>query len=71
MNAGRYFVLDGADGCGKSTQAAALVDWLAANGRPVLHVREPGSTPVGEALRELLLSPRTGELQPTTEALLF
>lgn len=66
-----YVALDGPDGCGKSTQAAALATWLDAEGADVLHVREPGSTPVGEALRSLLLSPDTGDLQPVTEALLF
>lgn len=67
----RYFVLDGPDGCGKSSQARSLCDWLQTQGRRVLHVREPGSTPVGEALRQLLLSPKTGELRTVTEALLF
>jgi dTMP kinase len=66
-----YVQLDGPDGGGKSTQAQALVEWLRAQGRTVLHVREPGSTPAGELLRQLLLSPATGELQPITEALLF
>lgn len=66
-----WFVLDGPDGSGKSTQARALCAWLQAQGRPVLHLREPGSTPVGEALRALLLDPRTGQLRPETEALLF
>lgn len=66
-----YVQLDGPDGCGKSSQAAALVGWLQAAGHAALHVREPGSTPVGEALRQLLLSPATGELQAITEALLF
>ena len=66
-----YLAIDGPDGCGKSTQAAALVHWLDAEGADVLRVREPGSTPVGEALRSLLLSPQTGDLQPITEVLLF
>lgn len=66
-----YVALDGPDGCGKSTQATALVSWLDAEGADVLHVREPGSTPVGEALRGLLLSPDTGDLQAISEALLF
>ena len=66
-----YVQLDGPDGCGKSSQAAALAQWLREAGRAVQHVREPGSTPVGEALRTLLLSPATGHLQPVTEALLF
>jgi len=66
-----YVALDGPDGCGKSSQARALVAWLQQRGQVVQHVREPGSTPVGEALRQLLLSPATGELRPVTEALLF
>lgn len=67
----RYVTLDGPDGCGKSTQARALCEWLGQRGQRVLHVREPGSTPVGEALRRLLLDRQTGELQTITEALLF
>lgn len=66
-----YVALDGPDGCGKTTQTLALVEWLRRQGRAVQHVREPGSTPVGEALRELLLSPATGDLRAVTEALLF
>ncbi len=66
-----YVVLDGPDGCGKSSQALALCQHLRGLGRSVLHVREPGSTPVGEALRQLLLAPTTGELRSVTEALLF
>jgi dTMP kinase len=66
-----YVVLDGPDGGGKSTHAALLTAHLQQGGREVLHLREPGSTPVGEALRALLLDPRTGDLRPLTEALLF
>lgn len=66
-----YVALDGPDGGGKSTQALALCDHLRGLGRTVLHLREPGSTPVGEALRDLLLATSTGQLRPVTEALLF
>lgn len=66
-----WFVLEGPDGCGKSTQAALLCAFLQRSGRTALHLREPGSTPVGEALRALLLDRGTGELRPETEALLF
>jgi len=73
---GRFIVLDGVDGCGKSTQAKRLVEALAAQAREVdggaapLHLREPGSTPVGERIREILLD---GELEigAGTETLLF
>jgi dTMP kinase len=66
-----YVVLDGPDGGGKSSQARELAKWLAGGGRQVSHLREPGSTPVGEALRKLLLSRDVGHLEPITEALLF
>lgn len=67
----RFIVLDGVDGCGKSTQARLLVDVLAAaRGRAPLHLREPGSTTAGERIRELVLS-RDHELDAGVELLLF
>lgn len=70
-SAARFIVLDGVDGCGKTTQARLLARWLAEeSSREVLHLREPGSTAVGEALRELLLS-RGHAIEPDVEALLF
>jgi len=66
-----FVVLDGIDGCGKSTQAARLAARLAhESGRAVQHLREPGSTPLGEALRALVLG---REFAPTArvETLLF
>lgn len=68
---GLFVVLDGIDGCGKSTQARRLVPVLRARtGRAVHHLREPGSTSLGEALRALLLS-REHRLGPRVETLLF
>ena len=66
-----YLVLEGADGCGKSTQARRLASWLTDQGRDVLHLREPGSTTLGEGLRRVLLDPKSGDLSPFAEALLF
>ena len=66
-----YVAIDGPDGCGKSTQALLLVEHLRAAGHDAVHLREPGSTEVGENLRRLLLDPATGSLAPLTEALLF
>ena len=66
-----YVVLEGLDGTGKSVQADRLCKWLVAEGKEPLHLREPGSTPVGEVLRRILLDPDTGSLSPLTEALLF
>jgi dTMP kinase len=68
---GLFLVLDGVDGCGKSTQAHLLCEWLTGNqGIEPLHVREPGSTAVGERVRALLLDPEV-EIAPATETLLF
>ena len=51
----KYLALEGGDGSGKSTIAAALRDRLESSGHQVVMVREPGGTPLGEAIRELLL----------------
>lgn len=52
-------VLEGIDGCGKSTQAGLLEARLRAEGRPVRRLREPGGTRLGEAVRSILLDPAT------------
>lgn len=52
---GSYIALEGGDGSGKSTVARALADRLEARGEEVVIVREPGGTPLGEAIRVLLL----------------
>lgn len=67
---GRFIVLDGPDGCGKSTQARRLARRLRAEGRRVRVVREPGGTALGESLRRRLLDPRA-RLEPEVETLLF
>ena len=60
---------EGVDGSGKSTQTELLRDWLQEQGRDVVTTREPGGTPLGERVRELLLD---GEaIAPWTEAALF
>lgn len=68
---GLFVALDGVDGCGKSTQARLLCAELArVRGRPPLHLREPGGTELGEALRERLLH-GAEELSSGVELLLF
>ena len=52
---GRFFVLEGPDGSGKTTQAARLVRWLASTGREVVACREPGGTALGERLRSIVM----------------
>ena len=63
--------MEGGDGAGKSTQAQLLTAALERAGRTVLRTREPGGTPVGEALRTLVLDHGNGEIDARTEALIF
>ena len=70
MNRGRFITLEGLDGAGKTTHLQWLRDRLAARGLKLTVTREPGGTPLGEALRQLLLD--SHELRhPDTEALLM
>ena len=66
-----FWVLEGMDGSGKSTQAELLVAELEKSGRRPLHVREPGSTGLGEGLRKMLLDRERESWDPRSEALLF
>ncbi|HLQ66880.1 MAG TPA: dTMP kinase [Candidatus Limnocylindrales bacterium] len=68
---GLLLTLEGIEGSGKSTQAAALADALKAGGARVLLTREPGGVPLAETIRGLLLNPDSGPIQPLTELLLF
>jgi dTMP kinase len=68
---GGFFAFEGIDGCGKSTQSRLLALELRRRGRKVLHLREPGGTAIGEAVRGLLLDPRRREMTPWTEVFLF
>jgi dTMP kinase len=57
---GRFLTLEGGEGAGKSTLLAGLRAWLAAAGVDPVFTREPGGTPLGEAVRSLLLDPAHG-----------
>ncbi len=65
---GRFITLEGIDGAGKSTHAGWIVEALQARGHAVVATREPGGTPLGEALRALLLQQT---MEHDTEALLL
>jgi dTMP kinase len=67
---GRFVVLEGGDGSGKSTQIPRLADWLRGQGLEVVVTREPGGTPLGAALRALVLDGEDS-IDPTAEALLM
>ena len=71
MTAARFIVFEGGEGAGKSTQSAALADYLQARGHEVLCTREPGGTPAAEAIRSVLLDPANAGLDDRAEALLF
>ena len=71
MARGMFITLEGADGCGKSTQAALLAQALEVAGREVVRLREPGGTPISEKVRALLLDPAHAEMVPECELLLY
>lgn len=66
-----FIVFEGVDGSGKSTQLKLLHNALMDKGIPTFTTREPGGTPVGEKIRDLLLDPNFSEMQERTEALLY
>ena len=66
-----FLSIDGVDGCGKSTQLRLLADWLAGQGRQVLLCRDPGSTPLGEQIRALLLDRHDLAIHRRSEMLLY
>ena len=65
---GKFITFEGIDGAGKSSHIAGVVDFLRRHGLSVVSTREPGGTPLGEKLRELLLS---DAMHLETEALLM
>ncbi|HEY8554302.1 MAG TPA: dTMP kinase [Burkholderiales bacterium] len=70
MRRALFITLEGGEGAGKSTQLRAIADWLRRRGRDVVVTREPGGTPLGERLREVLLHGQ-GDMSPDAEALLM
>jgi dTMP kinase len=70
MARGGLIVFEGAEGAGKTTQIRILAERLATAGIPGISVREPGGTPVGDEIRQILLH-ADQEITPATEALLF
>ena len=69
---GKFITFEGPEGSGKTTQAGLLVTRLQEAGGEVLYAREPGGTPTGEAIRQILQYDKAGEpICPETEVLLF
>ena len=68
---GKFIVLDGPDGCGKSTQCGLLAKWLRKQGVAVVSLRDPGGTVIGEKIRQILLNPEHIKMDTRTELLLY
>ncbi len=67
-----FITFEGSEGCGKSTQVSLLSTRLTTAGVPLLLTREPGGTPIGEKIRDLLqFDPASSAMTPETELLLF
>jgi len=76
MPRGYFITFEGLDGSGKTTQLRRLATWLTASGRTVVTLRNPGSTPLGDRIRSILLDSRSesslGAITPLAEmALMF
>ena len=66
-----FFSIDGGDGTGKSTQIELLAEWLRGRGHELVTCRDPGSTPLGEAVRELVLTRHDLRVDRRSEMLLY
>lgn len=67
----KIFMIEGSDGCGKTTQVSLLKESLSQRGINAFYYREPGGTKFGEKIRKILLDPETGDLESMTEVMLF
>lgn len=71
LSSGIFLSFDGVDGAGKTTQSKLLAEWLRSEGYAVTTCRDPGGTPAGDRIRQLLLDRNTGSLSPLTETFLY
>ena len=71
MPTAKFIVLDGPEGCGKSTQAQLLLAHLKSTSQNAILVRDPGTTLIGEQIRTILLNPANGEMNMRAEMLLY
>lgn len=68
---GKFIVVEGTEGVGKSTNIACIRNWLDAQGVDYIATREPGGTPLAEELRSILLAKRSEIVDPTAELLMM
>ena len=71
LNNAKFITFEGIDGCGKSTQARLLLDYMNKSGVETILVREPGGTNISESVREILLHSSPGHMGDRTESLLM
>lgn len=71
MQRGLFISFEGVEGCGKTTQAEALVTWLRQNSISTVSVRDPGGNDISEAIRAILLNPQHRVMHARCEVLLF
>jgi len=68
---GVFISLEGIEGCGKSTQARMLHEYISGLGYNVVLTREPGGTPIAEKIRGILLDPSNEDMTDITELFLY
>jgi dTMP kinase len=68
---GKFVTFEGGEGSGKTTQIKLAADWLRERGIPVLSTAEPGGTPLGRRIREILLNRESCAIGAEAELLLF
>lgn len=71
MKKGIFITFEGIEGCGKTTHAKLLCDYLIDKGYPSIYTREPGGTKLGEEVRRILLNPQNVNISDETELFLF
>ena len=71
VSKGLFFSFEGIDGVGKTTQQERFVAWLQSQGRQVVTCRDPGTTPLGESLRDILLQSEDRPIGSRSELLLY
>ena len=71
MNRGKFIVIEGCDGSGKTTVTNAVYEKLVEEGYPIIHTREPGGINIAEQIRAVILNPENTAMDDRTEALLY
>ncbi|WP_031564916.1 dTMP kinase [Rheinheimera texasensis] len=71
MKQGRFVVIEGLEGAGKTTAIQTVQQWLQEQGHPLVQTREPGGTPLAEQIRTLVKSVQQERVSPVTELLLM